>query len=323
MGRQRPIDRLDPPLLSAAGALNSFNPEAIKREASLFCRTALGGITFGSFTIPPQPGNEHLYGGSMYWDDGEGRTFNAMGLPNPGIEAACDLAPELTAMAEEAGKLAVFSCSPAVGPHLGNSVEQAVEMISKLMATPAPAIELNVSCPNLVNDETGQRKPIMGYDLASMGQLVAELTEAGLAGSGRLGLKLPPYLTEGQQRLIPKIAALLKKSDVFGFIVVSNTIPDQIPLDKDGEKLFRLPGGMGGLSGPAAAQAGREQLALWKQHFDGPIISALGVHSGQEMAARLDMGAAAVAGVSFLWNETRGPAEGVNRLLGEFVELQE
>src|SRR5688572_14450336 len=121
--------RLDSPLINAAGSINGTNPYRLLNEVDALGRTGIGAITVGSFTVPPQPGNELTYGEPVYYHDAEaGKTYNSMGLPNIGLAAAVELAPEIIRRAHAAGKPVILSGSPTNSPEHGSSVDQAVRL---------------------------------------------------------------------------------------------------------------------------------------------------------------------------------------------------
>lgn len=319
-GYQLAGHEIESPLVNAAGSINGVSAEGLLREVSDLAQTAIGAITVGSFTVPPQAGNEARFGAPVYYYDAEtGTTYNSMGLPNIGIEAAVRLSPALITRAHERGKIVISSASPTDAPELGSSVSQAVRLAYDLLGTDADLVEVNVSCPNVVTSDGGH-KPMLGYDLESMEELITRL-EAEVGDTGRLGLKLPPYLSIENRLLVPKIAAMIRERRVFRFLVTSNTIPDQIPRHTDGRPILTAPEGKGGMSGPSTKAVGREQLILWRQHTNLDIISTLGVDSGQELHRRLQLGANAAGGVTFLWQSSNWKAA-VTEMLTGLAEAQ-
>jgi dihydroorotate dehydrogenase len=319
-GYQLAGHELESPLVNAAGSINGVSTEGILREVSDLAQTGIGAITVGSFTVPPQAGNEARFGAPIYYYDAETRTtYNSMGLPNIGIEAAVRLSPSLTTRAHAMGKIVISSGSPTNASEYGSSVAQAARLAYELLETDADLVEVNVSCPNVV-DSGGGRKPIMGYDLESMEELLARL-DAEVGVTGRLGLKLPPYLSVEDRLLVPRIAAMLQGRHVFRFLVTSNTIPNQVPRHADSRPLLAVPEGTGGMSGPSTKEVGREQLVLWRQHTDLDIISTLGVDSGHEINCRLQLAANAVGGVTFLWQSSNWKVA-VTEMLTGFAEEQ-
>jgi dihydroorotate dehydrogenase len=307
--------QLESPLVSTAGSINGIHPGTILREVGELSETGIGAITVGSFTVPPQQENETKFGAPVYYYDAEAeKTYNSMGLPNIGLAAGAALASAVVLRAHDKGKPIIYSCSPTNAPEHGNSIDQAVHLVRTFLATDIDLVELNVSCPNLVT-EGGGRKPIMGYDLEAMEELVERLGDE-IGDTGRLGLKLPPYMSNQEKLLVPCLAKIIQGRDVFRFLTTPNAIPNQIPLYSSGLPILTVPGGSGGMSGPATKETGREQLRLWRQHTDKEIISALGVDCGAELASRLQLGAAAAGGVTFLWESRNWKAAVTDMLTG-------
>ncbi|MET0779651.1 MAG: hypothetical protein ABWY71_02340 [Candidatus Saccharimonadales bacterium] len=310
--------QLESPLVSTAGSINGVHPDMLLREVGELSETAIGAITIGSFTVPPREENEVTYGPPAYcYDAAAGRTYNSMGLPNIGIAAGAALAPEIVRVAHGKGKPVIYSCSPTNAPEHGTSIDQAVNLVRTFLATDVDLVELNVSCPNLVT-KSGGRKPIIGYDLETMEELVERL-DREVGDTGRLGLKLPPYMSGQEKLLVPQLAKMIQGGNAFRFLTTPNTIPDQIPLNALGQPLLTVPGGNAGMSGPATKETGREQLRLWRQYTDKEIISTLGVDSGKELACRLQLGATAAGGVTFLW-ESRNWKAAVTDMLTGFAD---
>ncbi len=314
---------LSSPLLNAAGSINGPYAERILREVDVLAATGIGAITVGSFTIPRQEGNEAKYGSpTYYYDASEGKTYNSMGLPNIGLEEAVALAPDVVSRSHDKGKPVIYSGSPTMSPDSGESVEQARRLVYELLQTGVDLVELNVSCPNVVT-EGGGRKPIMGYDLESMAQLV-EVLAAEVGEGQRVGVKLPPYVSDEEKLLIPDVAKLLQAKNVFSFLVTANTVPNQVARNQDGSPILSVPNGAGGMSGPATKELGREQLRLWSEQMGGSIdiVSALGVDSGKEVQVRRSLGAVAAEGVTFLWESDNWAAK-VSAVLHDFADAQD
>lgn len=320
-GYQLAGQELDSPLVNAAGSINGPYTERLLHEVGVLAATGIGAITVGSFTMPAQEGNGAKFGEPVYYHDREaGKTYNSMGLPNIGFEAAVGLIPEIISRAE--GKPVIFSGSPTNAPVHGSSVEQATRLAYGFLQAGAKLVEINVSCPNVVTEDGG-RKPIMGYDLETMQELVDALTTS--VGEGeKLGVKLPPYLSYEEKAVAADLAKLLRASNVFAFLVTANTIPNQEPLNANGEHILTVHGGKGGMSGPATKDVGREQLRLWHALLDSKadIISTLGLDSGKELKTRLQLGAAAAGGVTFLW-ESANWQDAVTKVLVGFAEEPE
>jgi len=315
---------LETPFVNAAGSINGASAEDILRQVSLLSNTAIGAITVGSFTVPEQAGNEVAYGGTVYYfDEKTGATYNSMGLPNIGLAAAKTVMPEIIKRAHDGGKPVIASVSPTqASKKIGDTFEQTIRLVYEMQLAGADLIEVNTSCPNVVTEE-GARKPILGYDLEGMTELVSRLAPWTGVQDSTVGVKLPPYLTKEERQITPGLARLFKESGVFGFLVTANTIPDQAPLDDRGEYILAVPGGSGGMSGPATRYIGREQLGMWRTLVGNSldIMSTLGVDGGKEMAVRRELGADAVGGVT-LFFESNNWGRTVTDVISDWVEAE-
>jgi dihydroorotate dehydrogenase len=308
--------KLQTPLISAAGVQNGTDLNLILKKFKAMTETNLGAITLGSFTIVPNPGNEDKYGPPVYYyDNQEKLTYNSMGLANIGADKAVKLLPKLLQKTKESNKVLIFSGSPLGSSEHGSSVEQALKLTQKFLATDVDLVELNVSCPNIVLDG-GARKLMMGYDLQSMTELIDELKKINI--NGRLGIKMPPFLNDEEKAILPELAGLLIESNACSFLTICNTIPNQIPQDENGRNILSVPEGKAGMSGPATNEEGRRQLKMWRELVGDKIdiVSLLGVDSQEEFTTRLKMGAKAAGGVTFL-RESNNFKKAVDTMLGK------
>ena len=314
---------LESPLINAEGSINGTVKEEILNRFEILANSAIGAITFGSITIPVQTGNEAKFGGPVYYHDKEkGETYNAIGVPNISLKDAILLMPELLAIAHERGKPVMVSMSPTLATsEIGDSFQQTKVLVHEFLNTGVDGIIINTSCPNIVTSD-GQRKPMLGYDLEGMQRLAFELVPI-IGTDRRVGLKLPPYMADEDKKKVPVLANLLKSQDIFSFIVTSNTIPNQIARDEKGNAILSVPGGAGGMSGPATRELGRDQLKMWVDELKGEkdIISTLGIGNGRELARRIELGANLGGGVTFLW-ESSNWGKAVSKMLEEFIAYE-
>jgi dihydroorotate dehydrogenase len=305
---------LESPLFNAAGLINHPDMDSIKRDARILAKTGVGAIQYGSGTIPRSPGNEAIFGEPTdYYDEATGKMTNSKGLPNPGADEFIAASDELVGIAHETGKPAFMSVSPT--KDAGDSVEQALHLIDRFLETDFDQIIVNVSCPNIVI-EGEARKDIMGYDFEAMQRLTEE-SHRLFGITGRLAIKSANHSTPERKLVVPKLAGLYRNHAVWGWMEEPNTIPGYIPVGDDGEPILSVPGGAGGMSGPATRDNGREQLLMWHQHVGEfmDIVSTEGVDSGEELAWRLGHGAVAGSGVHFLWNANNSWGETVDEML--------
>ncbi|HTE22238.1 MAG TPA: hypothetical protein VK674_04325 [Candidatus Limnocylindria bacterium] len=298
---------IETPLVNAAGSINGTNPEHIVQAVGILSRTAIGAITVGSFTVPEQSGNEAKFGSPVYHRDREtGTTYNALGLPNIGLDGAKAVMPEILARAHHQGKPVIASVSPVQPtPEIGDTLNQIKRLIYEFQLAGVDLIEVNPSCPNIFAEDDSC-KPILGYDLEGMQQLVTELAPWTGTIDSKVGIKLPPYISDEQKQMPPELAKLLKEKPVFGFIVTANSVPNQVATDAAGKPILSVPSGVGGMSGPATKETGRQQLRMWNDLIGDEldIISTLGVDSGQELAVRRRLGATAAGVLTFLWQRS-------------------
>ncbi len=320
-------NQLDSPLINAEGSINGTVKDEIVNRVKILSKTGIGAITLGSVTILPQAGNAARYGDPTYYHDPEtGLTYNAMGLPNIGFDQAAVLITQLSEIAHDHGKPLFLSVSPSAESveFGGDTIRQSELLVSRgIYLSEIDGLIYNGSCGNIFL-ETGERKSILGYDLKRMEDLVDKLTPI-VRGYGKLGFKFPPYLSAEQLEIVPKLADLFNSSDVFSFVITSNTIPGHVALDKSGNPIMKVPGGIGSMSGPGAAKVGKQQLEMWRSLLKPEIeIGAeLGIYDGRELGHRVHrLGASFGGGVSFLWqSENWGAA--VTKMLGELAEYED
>lgn len=308
---------LESPLVNTAGLINGVSAEDVKNRVGKLARTAIGAMTLGSITLSPRLGNEVKYDGIMYHHNPEtGKTLNAMALPNFGLKTAVQSHDELVELAE--GKPLIWSLAPDGSPHRGRPKEQLKRMTAAIFAAGAGLVELNLSCPNVslpCADESMQ----LGHSLGDTAAIL-EAVKGEADSAHQVGVKLPPYLSDDHFEQISTMVKIFKANRV-KFITTSNTLLTAVPSgDPEAQRVFaKLPEPRVGLSGPATAEAGQEQLRIWHGATDGQIdiISTLGVSTGQELATRLSMGAAAGGGVTF-FRQNPNWSEAVPALLRDF-----
>lgn len=294
---------LTTPVVAAAGLINGPEAQSLLRNVAAAAETEIGAVTVGSWTMLKRLGNAALFGEPTdHFDPQTGEMTNALGLPNVGLDEGQRLVEPIKA--EASPKPVIFSASPTTPEAgIGDAVDQSLTLVRRLFAAGAELVELNVSCPNVV-DPDGSRKPIMGHDPQTMDRLAQELADDADSNlyADRLGLKLPPYIGLEDDQTQRQVAKILGQAPV-GFVVASNTIPGHRPVDDRGRPILSVPDGLGGLSGPKTYLQGRQQLALWRHSLpQKPIVSALGAYDGQEVATRLNMGAVAVGMNARFWH---------------------
>lgn len=227
------------------------------RHLGALGRLGFGIVVGGTITRSPRGGNRKP---RIVRDRSRRAIVNAMGLPNPGAEAA---ARNLARSARTAPRAASVA---------DERVGDAVATL-ELLAPHVDAIELNASSPNAP----------WRHDRAHMGRLLGEFrgrTEVPVL------LKLPPYRGEDDRRTVLDLARSAADAGARG-LVCANTIPIEEP---------RLAAGRGGLSGgPLTELTPRivADVAAATGHAL-PIVACGGIFTARDVAVCLDAGATAV-----------------------------
>ncbi|MBI2236986.1 MAG: dihydroorotate dehydrogenase (quinone), partial [Actinobacteria bacterium] len=141
---------------------------------------------------------------------------NAMGLPNPGAEAAADSLRRTARTAPRVVSLADEATADVLANHA-------------LLEPLVDAVELNASCPNVS----------WGRDRDNEAHLAELLRELSARRTKSLFVKLPPFRTDVERDVVLALARVVQECGADG-LTCSNTLPVEHP---------RLATGTGGLSG--------------------------------------------------------------------------
>jgi dihydroorotate dehydrogenase len=227
LGLPLPWERLggadrDPALRVTFAGLELANPVALAagfdktgRHVDALGRLGFGYVVCGTFTRGPRRGNRKP---RIVRYPARRSMVNAMGLPNPGAEAAARS----------------LSRSPRGGPRLASIADQGLPDVVETHALLEPhvdAIELNASCPNVS----------WGRDRDNEAHLAGLLRELATRRSRPLFVKLPPFRTAVEREVVLALAAIAQEGGA-NALTVSNTVPVLDP---------RVSVGSGGLSGRA------------------------------------------------------------------------
>ena len=258
----------DPRLRTAVAGIPLRNPIGLAAGFDKTCShlDALGELGFGyvvggTITHEPRAGNAKP---RIVRYPSRGSMANAMGLPNPGAEAAASnlvrrprsMVPRLVSVADE-------------------TLEDALATFA-LLEPHADGVELNASCPNVS----------WGRDRDNETHL-RELVGAVRARSAKpIFVKLPPFTTGVERDVVLALASIALEAGVSG-LTCSNTrlIGDT-----------RLSAGVGGLSGTALWDRTPSILADVRAATGGsiPINACGGVSTWQDVLACLEAGATTV-----------------------------
>jgi dihydroorotate dehydrogenase (NAD+) catalytic subunit len=256
--------RLAHPVINGSG---TFDAIAARRA---FGPALLEHFPFAAFvsktiTLAPRDGNPppRLY-------EAPAGLINSIGLPNKGLDAylAHDL-PELA-------RLPV----PLVTNVMGGSAGELCALVEALDARDeVDAVELNVSCPNVVT----------GLDIgADPGELGGVLRQVRPRTTKPLIVKLTPNTAD--------VAAVAQAAQDAGADAVSliNTLRAYAPHPRVTSAAW-LGNVTGGLSGPAIRAVALGQVRAVAARVSIPVIGMGGVQTGRDAANMLEVGATLVA----------------------------
>jgi dihydroorotate dehydrogenase (NAD+) catalytic subunit len=203
--------------------------------------------------------------------------INAIGLANPGVERF---------IAEYAPQIPSIAC-PVIGSIAGFSIDEYVTVARAFDAIDAmPAVELNVSCPNVKH----------GVDFGADPVLLAELVSAARAALTRtkLFVKLPPVPVPTPVSIVDLArAAHTAGADA---LCLCNTVP-AMAFDVDTGKPL-LGNRTGGLSGPAVhpiiTKLIHDTHTRYAKDAGVPIVGIGGVLDWRDAAGFMLAGATAV-----------------------------
>jgi dihydroorotate dehydrogenase len=275
----------DPALRTSLAGIELSNPVGLAAGFDKSCRhlDALGHLGFGyviggTITRDPRSGNAKP---RIARYPGRASMTNAMGLPNPGAEAAAR----------------TLSRSPRSGPRLVSIADQGPDEVIATHALLEPhvdGVELNVSCPNVS----------WGRDRDNEAHLTLLMQELGARRTRPMFVKLPPFRSDVEREAVLALARIAQDGGADG-LTCSNTRPVS---DR------RLSVGAGGLSGRELFPDTVRIVGDVRTATAGALLinACGGVFSAADALACLDAGATTVQVYT-------GLIEGGPRVVGEIV----
>lgn len=193
--------------------------------------------------------------------------LNAMGLPNPGIEA---FAEEM----REASKAGI----PIVGSIFGSSAEEFASLARRMQEYGAEAVELNLSCPHAKG--YGME---MGVDPEVVANIIREVKAA---------VVVPVFakLTPNTHRLID-VAKAAEDAGVDAIVAINTLKAMRIDVDA---RMPVLSNRYGGLSGPAVRGVGVRCVYELFEALKIPVIGVGGIEDWRSALEYMMAGAVAV-----------------------------
>ncbi len=246
------------PLRNPIGLAAGFDKSLRRLDA--LGRLGFGYVVGGTITREPRSGNARP---RIVRDRADGALTNAMGLPNPGVEAAARAlavgrrtAPRLVSVADEA-------------------VRDAAAVVERL-APLADGLELNASCPNVSWGRDRDREAHLGALLDAF----RERTDRPVF------VKLPPFATDVEREAVLALARVAQAHGAAG-LTCSNTLPVEDP---------RLSAGAGGRSGRPLTARTRALVAEVVSATGGalPVNACGGISTAEDVVACLEAGATTV-----------------------------
>lgn len=251
-----------------------------------------GAIVFKTITVEPRQGNPEP---RLYID--KKISINSMGLPNLGVDHYCNIVSSYKKFDK-----------PLIASIAGFTEKEFDYIFKKVNERPFDAIEINLSCPNLVG------KCIFAYDAKSSFRILKKIRSKT---KKIIGVKLPPYNDRGEIRMMAEGLVDIG----IDFVTLINSYPLATAVDYKKEKLLLKPNmGIGGLGGEAIKPIALAQTILFR-HFSKSNLSIIGVggiSKGSDIYEYILAGASAVAVATSLQNE--GPRI-FKRLNRELIEI--
>ena len=252
---------LDNPLIPASGTFG-YGYEF----AELYDINLLGTFSFKGTTGEARFGNP-----TPRIADCPSGMINAVGLQNPGVDAV---------ISTELSKLAKCFHKPVMANVCGSSVEEYVEVASKLAKCEQVGwLEVNISCPNVKHG---------GLAFGTDPNAAAEVTRAvkAVAGDKPVIMKLSPNVTD-----IVAIAKACEAAGADGLSLINTMLGMRIDLNR---KRPIIANKMGGFSGSAIFPIALRMVYQVYEAVNLPIIGMGGVSSARDVIEMMLAGATAV-----------------------------
>lgn len=263
-----------------------------KKELLQLGKSKSGAIVFKTMTVKPREGNPEP---RLYID--KKISVNSMGLPNFGVNYYNNIVADLKKYKK-----------PLIASIAGFSEEEYDHLFDKVNNKPYDAVEINLSCPNLVG------KCIFAYDARTSLRILKKIKSKT---KKIIGVKLPPYNDRGE---IERMAEGLVEVGV-NFATLVNSVPLGCVIDYKNETMMIKPNmGIGGLGGQIIKPIALAQIVLFRHFSKGKLglIGVGGVNKGSDIYEYILAGASAVGVATTLQNEG---TKVFDRLKKELVEV--
>lgn len=249
---------------NASGARCTESEELFELEKS-----KAGAVLTKSCTLNEREGNQK----PRYFGF-DGFSINSMGIPNHGFEYYANLK---------------ITKKPYFLSVSGLSVDENLQLLGYVKERPnVSAVELNVSCPNIIG------KPQLGYDIKGLDEFLDKVQKIWEDNEKPLGLKLPPYFDISH---FESVAQVIRLHPCIRFLTCSNSFGNGLWIDSDSESVVIKPkNGFGGVGGKAMKATTLANVHKFYQLLGDSvdIIGCGGVTSGKDIFELILCGAKCV-----------------------------
>lgn len=280
------------PILNASGCWCVY-----ENQLDELYNSNLSGIVCKTCTIFSKEGNPEP---NYYYHAENNIHFNSKGLPNLGYQYYRNLSQK-------------YNNKPYIISLAFENYEdlQIVLKDFNIFVNCSVLVELNLSCPNTLSK-------IPGYDIYQLDKLLKVLKYINLSNI-HYGFKLPPYF---QLDSINDICKLFNNyTDILKYIVLSNSIPNCLPL-KNGIPI--LSNVYGGMSGKMNKHIALSNVVSFSKLIDKKIkiVGCGGIDSINDIEDYLNNGADFVQLASCFYDveNNKLDIEKINKLIREFAE---
>lgn len=275
------------PIFNASGVWCTTEKELIELGKS-----QAGAIIFKTMTVKPREGNPE----PRFYTDKK-ISINSMGLPNLGVDYYSKIVSNLIKFKK-----------PLFASIAGFSEEEYDYLFDKVNNKPFDAVEINLSCPNLIG------KCIFAYDIKTSLRILKKIKSKT---KKIIGVKLPPYNDRSQIQMIAEGLVDLG----IDFATLINSFPLGCVINYKKEMMMIKPNmGIGGLGGEAIKPISLAQIILFRYYSKGKLdlIGVGGINKGSDIYEYILAGASAVGIATTLQNEGIGV---FSRLKNELIKI--
>ena len=245
--------------------MNSAGPwSSSKKQILDLCKSKSAAVVTKTFTIDPLSGNEEP---NKYID--KNFSINSVGLTNKGSDYFIDVVSKIQ------------KSKPIIASIAETSIAKIIELAKKINKSNFDALELNLSCPNIIDKEP------LAYNTGEVDKLLLKLLEITTIP---IGVKLPPFTKRSQ---IGEISDVLSKYKI-NHLVLINTYPFA-SMYVEGKNSIKPNDGVGGLGGSYLKPIALAHVKLFKAQLPNmPIVGVGGIQNSRDMDDFLRAGADAI-----------------------------